>query len=392
MKNLRLQLIIAFIFALCPLLQAQDAYSDICNAILASDPALKAQRAELEASIKSRSAANSLDNPEVEFTYKFGSPAGPDVNKWDISVSQSFDWPGVYSARRKALSFRTRAAEESLQAYRITREAELRKLLVKYTSAYRRAILLEAFAANVDSIYRVSAREYELRSITVLDWRKVRIERELAASRLAEAQTEMRTLAGEIESLNGHRPLDLSGLTEFPTGRLDEFSEDAVPALAASRWNVEAARAEATAASRLRMPGFSLGYVHETEGREHFNGFSLGVSLPLWRSKKENIAARLLADAEAEAAEARRRELMAEYNSLRENVMSLTTQAERLSEAIGAPEDYIRLLDKAIAGGSITLYQYFYELNTLQEARLTVEELQAQAALALQKARTICNR
>ncbi len=369
-----------------PSVFAQDAYSDICNTILASDPALRAERLSLDASIKSMSASNSLENPEVEFAYKFGSPASADVNKWDLSVSQAFDWPGVYSARRKALGYRSRAAEESLRAYRLSREADLRELLVSYTAASHRMLLLEDFASNVDSIYRISAREYERRTITVLDWRKVMVEREMADARLAEARNDMKVIAGKLQALNGGFPLDLSGLNDYPSGTLSEFNFASVPSLAAARWSIEAARADASASARNRLPGFSLGYVHEVEGREHFNGFSVGVSLPFWRSQKENIAVRMLAEAEADAAEARHRELEAEYNSLRETVMSLTARADRLTEAIGDPVEYVRLLDKALAGGTITLYQYFYELNSLLEARLTAEDLRAQSALALQSA------
>ncbi|MDE6277099.1 MAG: TolC family protein [Muribaculaceae bacterium] len=366
---------------------ASDPYSEICETILYVDPALKAQRVSSMAALEAVRADNALDNPEVEFGYKWGSPASADVNKWDLSVSQSFDWPGVYSARRRAIGFHSLAAQESTKAWILSRESEIRLLLVDYTAASRRAALLEWFAANVDSLYSISAKAYDLRKITVLDFRKVRVERELAAAKLAEERTRMSAIASQLRSMNGNNPVDLSNISDYPSDVLGEFNPDAAPSLASARWNLEAARADASAAYRSRMPGFSLGYVHEVEGREHFNGFSIGLSLPIWKGRKENIAARMLAEAEAESLASRHRQLEAEYSALRETAISLSAQADRISDAIGDNDEYLRLLDKALAGGTITLYQYFYEINTLLDARLTAEDLRAEAARAAQTAR-----
>lgn len=42
-----------------------------------------------------------LEAPEVEFSRVWNTESGGE-NKWSLSVSQSFDWPGVYAARREA--------------------------------------------------------------------------------------------------------------------------------------------------------------------------------------------------------------------------------------------------------------------------------------------------
>ncbi len=110
---------------------AADAFTEVTETILASDPSVRAERARLAGEIEQLRSANSLEGPEIGFGYKWGS----EINKWDLSVSQSFDWPGVYGARRKAARYRRYALDESLKAYRRSKESDIREQLIAYVAS-----------------------------------------------------------------------------------------------------------------------------------------------------------------------------------------------------------------------------------------------------------------
>lgn len=371
----------------CGQASSAQGFDALADSILSGDPAVRAERARLLAEVEEMVGENRLENPELDFGYKWGQ-GSTDINKWDISVSQNFDWPGVYSARRKAIDSRRRAMDETVRALSRARGYELRSLMIDYVAARRRLALCEDFSRNVDSIYAVSSRAYELMQLTVLDYRKVCVERELARARCVEERTAMSTALKQIEAFGGGEIPGLSGLEEYPTVA-PEFDVEASPSLGAARWNMLAAASEASAARRSLFPGFSLGYVHEVEGGEHFNGLSVGVSLPLWQGRKKAQAAKLLEEAAAEAMEASRREVVSEFNAALEERASLTAQADALEAALGDEDEYRRLLDKALAGGTLTLFQYFNELNTILDARMSIEQLRADAARASERLRRL---
>lgn len=377
-RKIKLALIILGALA-SPAVSAGDSFDDIVAGVLASDPAFKAERLRMAAEIETLRAENSLENPEVDFGYKWGQGSTHE-NKWEISVSQSFDWPGVYASRRRAIHSRQMAAEASLRAWRNARGAEIRKLLVDYVSARRRLRINEEYSRNVDSVYAFSERMYEKRQLTVLDYRKARIERELARARVTEAQAVLKSCEAGIRALAGGETVDLTGLDEYPSSLLPDSELSESPRLGAAKWNILAAEADAQAASRSLFPGFSVGYVHEVEGSEHFNGISVGLTLPVWKGRKEKIAAKILAEASAENAEMTRREILAAMEAGRGEALALDSKASDLERALGDGQEYRALLDRSLEGGAITFFQYLDELNLLLDANLTVEELRAKAA------------
>ena len=101
MKRLFLYISIA---AACSCHAAADnnsAFEAKVSEILSNNPTLASRRANAEAESLNLRADNNLSDPELEFEHQWGTPS-VGGNKWSVSVSQSFDWPGVYHNRAKA--------------------------------------------------------------------------------------------------------------------------------------------------------------------------------------------------------------------------------------------------------------------------------------------------
>lgn len=76
------------------------------------------------------------------------------------------------------------------------------------------------------------------------------------------------------------------------------------PEVIAARAEAEAAIKEEKAASMESLPGISIGYQHAFEEGIHFNGASLGISIPLFSSRNKKKAAKAATVAATHKAEA----------------------------------------------------------------------------------------
>ena len=203
-----------------------------------------------------------------------------------IGVSQSLDWPGLYSARKGLLEQKTRAAEYSKQAqglelkkniagayYRLWYHQSKQRLWQRLDSIYgtlAKAAVLQVKTgenAGLDSIAaqaRAKETEVQLRLI----FKDIRTEQE----------TMKRLLNTELNVLPDSLPLQ-----KVPLDR-KEFETDGHPLLKIQQQNVSIAGAEAKVAGQSQMPTF--------EGRffsqrlygisPPFSGFSVSVGIPLF--------------------------------------------------------------------------------------------------------------
>lgn len=360
-------------------------FNEVLTTLLNNDPAVRAQLLRNRAELKALHAAGAPEALDLDFDYKWGHGQAP--RKWGISVSQSFDWPGVYSSRRKALRASAIALDASQEAYVRSRRIELAARLADYVALSRRCSLLEDFAANTSELLRKYERLYEAGEVIIVDLRRLRIEDALAQGRVAQARAERSAVRETIELLNGEPLPGLSSLMEYPDLKLGDIDAESYPEVIAARYQVEAGELAAQTAARTQLPGFSLGFLHEKEGSENFTGFSVGLSLNLWKSGAETAAARLAAYAAQETAEATLRERRAELAARTSNLASIQEAIIPLERSIGDPQEYISYLDRLLTAGSITLFQYLTDSNAMLEAQMELETLRAtaaQQAIALQ--------
>lgn len=142
-----------------------------------------------------------------------------------------------------------------------------------------------------------------------------------------------------------------------------------------------ASQAETVKASSF--PGFSVGFTHEYEMGERFNGLTVGITLPIFSNRKKTAAAR-----QSQAAfEAQSQQIATATNA---DIEADYAVATRLKSEIGQyrtvldDSNNMRLLRKAFDSRHITLVDYLQQVNFFLEAEVDYieTEYQYQAALA----------
>ena len=96
---MRKSFFLIFLFAVANM-EAQHNWTDILSTIELNNPQLKAG-AQIVLSQKAEvSSQNTLEDPNFEFAHLWGTENSSD-RKYDISVSQSFDFPSLYFQRNQ---------------------------------------------------------------------------------------------------------------------------------------------------------------------------------------------------------------------------------------------------------------------------------------------------
>ena len=357
-------------------------YDAIVERILAGNPGYKVTVAESEAELRAAKAGNALADPEVEFEFLAGNNVG---NKYNVTVSQGFDWPGVYAARSRALNLE----KERLQlANAVTlRETALKadRLLVDITASNLTVDLLEKAVESGERLLATYEKNYAAGDVSILDLNKLRINVADSRLRLAEAEETRNVNIAELTMLSPDDAQWLAGnalqLSQFPIvefADLDAYKEQMLannPKLKLAATETLLSEANKTVSRRNTLPGFNLGYRFSQEDGENFNGFVFGVNLPLWRAAKERHAA----DAGHVAA------MLRQETAEVEAVKGLETQyklALNLSNTISKYSsallvcDNMAVLNRAFEAGAIDLAQYIQDSNYFIDAQLQFIELQ----------------
>lgn len=350
---------------------AQSPVDGYVAEILANNPELRAQRAAASAEIINRIASNRLGAAEAGFAYKWPSIAG-EVTKIEFEVSQSFDWPGVYGARRRSTSAARRASADRVAAAEKEIRLQIREQLYELIFATDRVDLLSRMVENIDTLHVHLHRLLDNGEATELDHRKLLLEEVALRQQLTDALQTRTEAFSAIATLNGGElPAGIGELRESGSEDLKPLEEYLAVADFESRAlesEAEVMRLDARAERMGLAPGFSVGYVMEKEGPVYYNGFSVGLRLPDYGAKTRAEAMDLQAGAlkaQAQTAAADRlARLTADYSSV-EKAARLIAEYEK---AFG--HNYEKLLQRALDGGQMTYIDYFNELNYYLTARI----------------------
>lgn len=364
--------------------------AEAIDTIISSNSRLKALRANAEADYQSDLyEAKRLNDPEVEFEHLWG----PDDNKkWNIGVSQSFDWPGAYGKRIRTAESRRQAWTYRYAAEELSLRTSAKEAFAMGVYARRRLDLLQRVYENMDSLRNYITTGYRDGQLTILDVKKIQLELYGLRARIADVSQESMQAGAELAALNDGNALD-ADFGAYPAepmydlSRYLEYASSANPDVTAAEATAKSARLEADAVAASRMPGFTVGYRHAFEEEQHFNGFAIGVSLPVYSRSRAVKAAKLRATASGfDAAEA--------SASARSAVTAAYSVAEKRRNALSElndvtlDESYPRLLLMAYKGGQINVITYIQELNyylSAREARLDAEYQLRLALITLNK-------
>lgn len=361
-----------------------DVLDDAAMRIASANPAVQAVKARYDAEIENAKAANILAGPEADFDYKFNTRSG-EPNRWGFSIGQSFDWPGVYSGRRKATGYRAKAYADLYRAELLDCAVQAKQSLIAVAVARQRMTILEEAVENIDTLADAYDNAFAQGEATILDVSKLKLRRFAVANQLASAEASLEEAQAQLNAIGGEMSDVPDISTVIANVRLPALShykqllELNDPTVAANANLISAEAAEVSVAKRSLLPSFKLAYTHDYEDGTHFNGFSVGIALPSWSGSASKRAGK----ATALATELSATDYVMKANA---QLMSDYARAVRLDRRVDdarpafRSEEYPALLRKALDMRRITLFEYCNEYDSYLEARNAYLDLCAELA------------
>lgn len=352
---------------------AQD-YETLLKTIVANNPDIAAMEASIESEVLSIKSDNNLPDTDVDFEHQWGPKEVG--NKWSVGISQGFEWPGIYSERRKAAQSATDAMSFLKRSNYLDKLLEVKLLFIDIVNTRKNIAIMDEVLNHMTQLKEKYHNGYHQGEVTILDVNKIDIEHISVSRRCNELRTQLTILENSLAALNGGKDCSaiIASLNDYPQDMIlseDDYVEmikQNDPMLGYNSFMTKSQASTAKVAKLKNLPGFSLGYLHVNELGTHFNGFKIGLSLPLFSNRNKVAASKaLLRSLENEETSVEVAKLSAMYSD-RAKVLTLHKEMNEYRPMF-EDSNNIALLKKALDGGEISLLTYLQEVNYFLKAQ-----------------------
>lgn len=360
---------------------AQTSIEEVLRSVEANNKELQANRQMVTAHKLEAKLDNNLPDPSVSYTHQYGNKEGMGI-QGELVASQSFDFPTVYVQKNKL----SKAKGEGFDR----QSAEIRQQILLQAKEVCLDLVLLNQQKNLLDIRRQNAEQlsalYETRlqngDANVLEVNKINLELLNAKNEARMNEAARMAKLHELAMLNGGIEINFTDTAYLPVENPLSFvdlKQEAIPAnrqLLSLQSEKAAALRQLSVSKSLNLPGFELGYrLNTATGGERFNGFLVGISIPLFSNRnhvKQAKAQSLYTDLQLESATATiESDLLRLYNQS----VALKTSIDEYSEVLKS-QNNLALLNKAIQAGQISMIEYFVDVTTLYQSMQNHMQLQ----------------
>ena len=375
----KVSIFISFIF-FCSLSANSFTIDSILDSIASNNLELKSGMATLQNYTSEVKSSNNLGDTEVGFGYMNGDNISG--QKYEVSVSQGFDWPGLYIARSKANDAKIKAAEYEYQSKKLDILLQAKLLCINIISTNQKINIQTNVYNNIKQLYDEYYKGYNHGEISILDINKLKIELLNVKQNLDKIHVEKQKLIEELISLNNNQGLtNIESLSHYPAQELSDFNTYESQAKTLSpQYSLyaklsQSSQKEVSVAKMGWLPKFSIGYKYANELGDKFNGVSVGLSMPLFSNiNKVNKAKYEQLSINYE----QQNYLTQEISNIKNNYAKVVYLKEQIHSynSVLSDSSNTEMLKKALEGGQISLLNYLLELRYFLEAQQTLLNLE----------------
>jgi outer membrane protein TolC len=380
------------------------AVRDVIEDVLERNPEIAALAIRVSAAGHRTTSIRKLPDPRAEVTAFVLPPetrVGP--QRFAARISQQIPGGGKRSISEKTADFDRRALAAELQALRLAKVSETRRLLaeIRYIDEARRVLADDrATLAHFEELGRA---RYASGAGLQMDAVQIQTEMTRLEARMAELVERRGGLAAEVNRLRD-RPGAVIAEGSTPPPRpmvfdwddLRQLALDSRPELDADNARIQGSEAATELAAKAASPDFSVGLTYAYVDRrtdvevpkngQDVLGISGGISIPIWRT---GTAAAVEASSENRlAAEASRRTTVAgidrELESLRRRIPEIRRRLALLEDVL--PIQSRQALSSAVsayAAGRVDALALLDAERVLLDVRLSAARGRTDLALAL---------
>lgn len=346
-------------------LQAQNI-ADVLQSIERNNKELQAQLQLTEAAKMEVQTQNSLSDPTIDYSPFFAK--GVDgVASSELVVSQEFDFPTLYAARRQSGKLQQEVLDRQQQAVRRTILLDAKNLCLDLIRLNQEKALLDARKKNADELLTLFEKRLQEGDAGILEVNKIKMERMNVQTEVTQNNAAHRTALQSLLAMNGNLPLEFTADTYPQIEKISDYNAlyDEIMLtdadLLASDAAARAAAKEVSVNKQNWLPKLSVGYRRNTSLDEKSNGFLIGGSIPLFSNRKkvkiaraQEVGARLQLDNARLQAEAT---VQNRYNEV--------LQLQEAMKAYDVPlmHETLDMLKQAVMAGQLSIIEYYVEVD-----------------------------
>jgi len=365
-QNLKLIALALFLFSGLTSV-AQNGYKTVLQQIETNNTTLAALRQQTEADKLGNRTGLTPANPEVEFNYLWGNPSVIG-NRYDISVRQTFDFPTAYAHRNKIAGLQNENAELLYKAERLNVLLSAKKTcieLVYYNALAKEYAVRLQNAERIANVYKTKLEKGEA---NILEYNKAQLNLATVQTEIAQIETEQTALLSELKRLNGGKEIVFSenqySVKMLPANFEEWYTtaESKSPVLQYVSTQIEIGKQEVRLQQALWLPKFSAGYMSEKVVGQHFQGVTVGMSIPLWENKNRVKQAKMQTQAAEAIFEDSKVQFFNRLQTLYQKAAALQQNAQKVRQSL-TDNNNEPLLKKALDAGEISLLNYLLEIE-----------------------------
>lgn len=346
-------------------LQAQNI-ADVLQSIERNNKELQAQLQLTEAAKMEVQTQNSLSDPTIDYSPFFAK--GVDgVASSELVVSQEFDFPTLYAARRQSGKLQQEVLDRQQQAVRRSILLDAKNLCLDLIRLNQEKALLDARKKNADELLTLFEKRLQEGDAGILEVNKIKMERMNVQTEVTQNNAAHRAALQSLLAMNGNLPLEFTADTYPQIEKISDYNAlyDEIMLtdadLLASDAAARAAAKEVSVNKQNWLPKLSVGYRRNTSLDEKSNGFLIGGSIPLFSNRKkvkiaraQEVGARLQLDNARLQAEAT---VQSRYNEV--------LQLQEAMKAYDVPlmHETLDMLKQAVMAGQLSIIEYYVEVD-----------------------------
>ncbi|MDD4819438.1 MAG: TolC family protein [Flavobacteriales bacterium] len=368
---MRKYIIVILAILYCSVAHAQISQEQILQAVDKSSSNLIIARAQAQSMKKEARVGNSLPNPEIGYTHQWGNSATAGTQD-EFTASQSFDFPSAYFQRGKIVKSKTLTADANYSNIRTNEllSAQLLILQIKYLQEQMRIDSMRY--ADALFVENLNKKRAEAGQTTALQENKISMQKLSAKSAITRTRVALSTACTQLNNMCNMGITPNTKITTPPIITLSTLDELLATAkekdmyLSSAGFAINTASNEKSLAYSLALPKLSAGYKFSKTDGANFNGFTVGMSIPLFQSRNTvKAAVAKISEAQSKKDDIYQ-DLKSEITAHYQEAMELQGMiAEFQAATFGAKNS--TLLHKALDAGKISILEYFVELDIVYQ-------------------------
>ena len=362
MKQLMIYVITCF-FALNGF--TQNGIDSVLRSVEANNKSIQSNKKYWEARKAEFKTGLTPYDPQVEYDYLFGSPAGAG-NQKDFSVTQRLDFPSAYKRKKDLSSQQIAQTELQRQVYRQDILLEAKLLTLQFIYLNKKGDELGRRLANTQQLVNDYQKKLNKGDVIVLDVNKAKLQLLNINNEVELNKNEIQVATTKLTELNGGEHIYIKDtvypaipdIPDFET--LDSLIEANDPILKVYEQEKTIMQQQIALQKAMNLPKIETGYHFQGILGQSYRGIHAGVTIPLWENKNRVKAAEANLDYATTNAQTHIVEHRLE-NKGYYHLLEVRLKAMQEYKALLSTLNNTVLLNKALNLGQINIIQYFYD-------------------------------